>query len=298
MRGANQTGTAIGLMLGAVLIFTVMDTLAKWMTQHYSPLQVVWSRYTGQTVIVLLLVLPRLFPLMRTRNLGAHMVRSVFQFGATACFFAALGQIGLAEATAIADLNPVLITLGAALFLGERLGPRRLAGVFVSLVGAMIIIRPGLGVFTWAALLPLGTAVCYSGYALVTRKLGATEPVWTSLIYTALVGTAITSAIVPFHWQPVAMGHWLPFAAVGLLGAAAQLCMIRAFSLAEASAIAPFSYTGLLFATLWGFLFFGEVPDAMTGLGALVIVLAGLYVWHRETRAARVAEGDAGQSEA
>lgn len=295
---SGQTGRAILLMLGAVLIFTVMDAVAKWMTQHYSPLQVVWSRYTGQTVIVVLLLAPRLVPLMRTRNLGTHMVRSMFQFGATACFFAALGHIGLAEATAIADINPVLITLGAAVFLGERLGPRRLAGVLVSLVGALIIIRPGMGVFSWAALLPLGTAIFYTGYALVTRKLGASEPVWTSLIYTALVGTAITSAIVPFHWQPVALAHWAPFAAVGLLGAAAQLCLIRAFSLAEASAIAPFSYMGLLFATVWGFLFFGEIPDAMTGLGALVIVGAGLYVWHRETRAARAAEGHAGQSEA
>ncbi len=298
MSTLSHTGKAILLMLGAVVIFTVMDALAKWMTQHYAPLQVVWSRYTGQTVIVVALLAPRLVPLMRTRNLGTHMLRSVFQFGATACFFAALGQIGLAEATAIADINPVLITLGAALFLGEKLGPRRLAGVLVALAGALIIIRPGLGVFTWAALLPLGTAICYTGYALVTRKLGAAEPVWTSLIYTALVGTAITSALVPFQWQPVAPVHWLPFAAIGLLGAAAQLCLIRAFSMAEASAIAPFSYTGLLFATLWGFLFFGEVPDAMTGFGALVIVGAGLYVWHRETRAARAAGGDAGQSEA
>lgn len=287
----KDTSRAILYMLLAVLIFSIMDMIAKWMAQYYSPVQIAWTRYTGHAVVVLLILRQRFFPLMRTQMLGTHLMRSGFQVAATFCMFAALGYIGLAEASAIAGTNPVLITLGAALFLGERLGPRRLAGVMAALIGALIIIRPGMGVFSYAALLPLGTAIFYSGYALVTRKLGAREPAWTSLIYTGLVGGVALSLLLPAHWVPVQSAHILPFALIGLLGATAQLCLIRAFSMAEASTIAPFTYVGLIFATFWGFLFFNEVPDLLTGFGALVIVLAGLYVWHRETTIAKAQQG-------
>lgn len=290
----DSYGKAVAMILGSVLLFTLMDSLAKWLTQFYPPLQVVWSRYVGAMVITVVILAPRLRALIKTQFLGLHLVRSGFQIGATFCFFAALGYIGLAEATAIGDLNPVLITLGAAIFLGEKLGPRRLFGVFAALLGAMIIIRPGMGVFSWAALLPLGTAICYTGYALFTRKIGARESVWTSMIYTGIVGTLVTTATLPWNWTPVAIEHLIPFCGIGLIGAAAQLCMIRAFSMSEASAIAPFSYVGIILAALWGFLFFAEVPDLWTGVGALVIVLAGLYVWHRETRTAREARVNVG----
>lgn len=285
----NATSRAILLMLVAILLFTAMDALAKHLLRHYPTLQVVWARYAGQTVIVALLLAPRLGSLLRTRYPGGHLLRSLLQFGATALFFSALGFIGLAEATAIMDVNPVLITLGAAVFLGERLGPRRLFGVLAALAGALIIIRPGAGVFSPAALLPLGAAVCYAGYAIITRRIGGDEPVWTALIYTALAGTIFASLALPFHWQPVAAAHIPGFIGIGLLGAAGQFCLIRAFTLTEAAVVAPFGYVGLIFAAGWGFVIFGEVPDLWTWVGALVIVAAGLYVWHRETRAARAA---------
>jgi len=161
------------------------------------------------------------------------------------------------------------------------------AGVALVLAGALILIRPGPGVFSWAALLPVGAAVCYAAYAITTRKVGPDEPVLTALFHTGLLGTAITSVLMVWGWQPVAGWHWLGLAGLGVLGAGGQFCMIKAYSLAEASVIAPFGYIGLLFATLWGYGLFGEVPDLWTGDGALVILGAGLYVWHRETQAAK-----------
>ena len=119
--------------------------------------------------------------------------------------------------------------------------------------------------------------------------MGRDEDAWTSLLYTAAFGAVVLSAVVPFFWvtpDPVAALLLLTLGSVGALG---HFCLIRAFMVAEASLIAPFSYVGLLFATLWGMLVFAEVPDALTILGALVIVGAGIYVWHRETRAARAA---------
>lgn len=285
----NDTARGILLMIASIASFTLMDALAKHLMQAYPPLQVIWARYTGQTVLVALVFLPRLGTVLRTRRPGLQALRSLLQFGATAFFFLALGHIGLAEATAITDTNPVLITLGAAFFLGERLGPRRIAGVIAAALGALIIIRPGFGVFHPASLLPLACALCFAGFALTTRFVGPAETAATSLLYSALFGTLVTSALMLVSFQPVATADLWGFLALGALGALGQFFLIRAFTTVEASVIAPFGYMGILFASGWGLLFFGEWPDGWTMLGALVIVGAGLYVWHRETLAAHKA---------
>ena len=284
-----STRTGILLMLCSLVLFTAMDALAKGLVQTYPTAQVVWARFAGQLFLVILILNIRLGPALRTRHPKLHALRSLTQMGATGFFFASLSHIGLAEATALADINPVLITLGAALFLGEKLGPRRIAGVLAAMIGAMIIIRPGADVFTPAALLPLACAVSYAASALLTRKVGMTESPWTAMFYGALLGTIVTSALMPAVWQPIAPGDLWLFATVGCLGTAAQICLIRAFSLAEAGAIAPFGYVGIILATGWGIVLYDEWPDALTLLGAAIIVIAGLYVWHRETQARRKA---------
>jgi len=248
---------------------------------------VIWARFAGQAVIVAVLLGPRMGPMLRTGHPWLHLVRSACQFLATAFFFLSLAHIGLPEATALADTSPVLITLGAALFLGERLGPRRLFGVFAALAGALIIIRPGAEVFQLAALLPLANAVAYAGNALLTRHIGVKEPFWTSLMYGALFGAIVGGIALPFVWVTPTLPDLGLFLLVGCLGTGAQLCIIRSFSTTEASVVAPFTYLGIVFATLWSVLFFDQWPDVWTVIGAVVIVGAGLYVWHRETLAAR-----------
>lgn len=277
----------IALMILAILLFTAMDAAAKGLIQRYPAPQVIWARFAGQFILVLLILNIRTGPLLRTRFPGLHLARSAFQFGATGLFFLSLGHIGLAEATALTDINPVLITLGAALFLGERLGPRRLAGVVAALIGALIIIRPGAGVFSPWALLPLGAAICYTGNALITRHIGAQESAWTSMLYASLFGTLAGAFALPFVWIPIPAADLAVFALVGLLGTGAQLCIIRSFSTTEASIVAPFAYLGIIFATGWGALLYDQWPDRWTVIGALVIVTAGVYVWHRETQAAK-----------
>lgn len=288
---APQTNArAIGLMIGAIVLFTTMDAVAKGLLDRYPTPQVIWARFTGQLLLVVLILRARIRPVLRTEYPMLHIARSAFQFGATALFFTSLAYIGLAEATALTDLNPVLITVGAALFLGERLGPRRIAGVLVAMLGAMIIIRPGFGVFTPAALLPIGAAICYTGNALLTRYIGAQESVWTSMIYGAAFGSLLLGATLPFVWQPILTPDLMLFAVMGLLGTAAQLCLIRSFSIAEASVVAPFAYLGILFSAVWGAVLYAEFPDRWSMFGALVIIAAGLYVWHRETQAAKAAQ--------
>jgi drug/metabolite transporter (DMT)-like permease len=282
---AAATRKGILLMLLGILLFTMMDALAKGLIARYPTPQVIWARFAGQALLVALILGPRLGAALRTQYPLTHLARSGFQLGATALFFASLGYIGLAEATALTDINPILITLGAALFLGERLGPRRILGVVVAMIGALIVIRPGAGVFTPAALLPLGCALSYAGNALLTRYVGQKEGPWTSLILAALFGAAVMGLAMPFVWQPIAAADIPLFMTLGILGTGAQLCVIRSFSMAEASAVAPFAYVGIVFASLWGIIFYGEYPDKFTIIGALVIVGAGIYVWHRETTA-------------
>ena len=285
---ASQVTRGVALMLLAILLFTAMDATAKGLIERYPAPQVIWVRFAGQLVLVLMILNLRLGPVLRTRFPVMHIWRSASQFGATTFFFLSLPSMGLAEATAIADINPVLITLGAALFLGEKLGPRRIAGVILALIGAMIVIRPGAGVFSWSALLPLACALSYATSALLTRKIGAQESVWASMVYASLFGTLVAGAALPFVWEPVATSDLWKFGLIACLGTAAQLCIIRSFSITEASVVAPFSYLGIVFATGWGVVLYDQWPDRWTVIGALVIVGAGLYVWHRETRAARV----------
>lgn len=281
----------VALMILAILLFTAMDATAKGLIESYPAPQVIWVRFAGQLVLTLLILNVRLVPVLRTRFPVLHFWRSASQFGATTFFFLSLPYIGLAEATAIADINPVLITLGAALFLGEKLGPRRIAGVAVALIGAMIVIRPGAGIFSWYAILPLLCALSYATSALLTRKIGAQESVWGSMVYASLFGTLVAGIALPFIWEPVATQDLWKFGLIACLGTGAQLCIIRSFSITEAGIVAPFAYLGIVFATFWGAVLYGQWPDRWTVIGALVIVGAGLYVWHRETRTSRTSAG-------
>lgn len=283
----TQKSRAIGLMISAIFCFSIMDVAVKLLAPSVGVLPALWARYAGQMVLVLVLVLPRLKQIVRTRYPLLQFLRSILLMSATAFFFTGISLIPLTDAAALMSTNPVLITLGAALFLGELLGIRRVAGIAVALVGAMIVMRPGSDVFSASALLPLAAAACYSGYALLTRRVGADEDVWTSLFYTGLVGTVLLSLAVPFQWKsPDVTGMGL-MAAIALAGTIGQLALIRAFSQGEAAMLAPFSYTGLAFAAFWGFVFFAEIPDFWTIVGTFIIAGAGLYVWYRETYAKR-----------
>ncbi|OSQ52632.1 DMT family transporter [Marivita geojedonensis] len=280
----TEQNRAILLMIAAIFCFSIMDATVKALAPNVGVLPALWARYAGQMLLVFVLVLPRLKAVVRTKYPKLQFLRSLLLMSATACFFTGLSLIPLSDAAALMSTNPVLITLGAAVFLGEKLGIRRIAGIVAAMIGALIIIRPGSDVFSAAALFPLGAAVCYSAYALLTRRVGADEDVWTSLFYTGFVGTVLLSILVPFQWQPPSATDAGLMVMVAIAGTTGQLALIQAFSKGEAAMLAPYSYTGLAFAAFWGVVFFAEIPDFWTIVGSLVIAAAGLYVWHRETR--------------
>ena len=270
------------LMIGAVFCFASMDATAKYLMKQIGPAQTIWARYTVQAILVTVLILPKINVYGRTKYPKLQFLRSVALMMATTLFFFAFSRLGLAEASAIFNISPVLITLGAFLFLREQIGPRRVIGILVSLLGALIIIRPGSGVFTIYAILPLGAAIFYSTYSLATRFVGTDESPWTSLFYSAIFGAICYSIYIVFNWNPMSKNALLLTIIIGLFGTAGHICLIRALTLGEASLVAPFIYTNLLFTTIWGFVLFGDFPDFWTIVGALIIVAAGIYVWARD----------------
>lgn len=282
---SSQT-LAILFMLSGIFCFSIMDVFAKNLTPSIGLIPTLWARYAGQSLLVILLV-SRKPNVWKARHPYLQALRSVLLLSATGFFFAGFVYMGLASATALMMLNPVLITLGGALILREGIGLQRIIGIALSVTGAMIIIRPGGDVFTPAMLLPIMGAVCYAAYSIATRFVGQNESVWTSLLYTGLFGGALTTLALPIYWQTPATTDLAMMFGIATAGTLGQLLVIQAFTRSEAGAIAPFGYVGLVNATILGVLFFGDFPDKWTLLGSLVITLAGIYVWHRENKAKR-----------
>lgn len=282
-------GRGILWMLLTSICFVAMDSLAKHLTQSYPIAQVVWARYAFHFLLLALVLGPRLRRTMHTRRLGLQCLRSLLLLGATSLFFAALSFIPLADATAIMFVAPIVVTALAMPLLGERVGPHRWASVVVGFLGALVIIRPGTEAMDPAALLALGGASCYALYQIATRRLSATEALLTTLAYTALIGVLATSALMPFLWLPPAPMHWFAMIGLGLLGGIGHFALIKAFQFAPAATVTPFGYSNLIWAVLFGYLIFGDLPDGWTVSGALVIAGSGLYIAHRERTLARQA---------
>ena len=272
------------LMITALMCLTAMDSVIKHLSGSYHELQLVWIRYAGQTVIAVAFVAWRSPGAFKTRNPGLQVLRSLFLFFATLSFFIGLANIDLAAATAILQSSPILVAVAAYFFLGESLGWRKLAGVMGGLMGVFIIIRPGTDVFDPYALFPALAAVGFTGYTVVTRLLSNREDIWTSFVYTAALGGVVASIVVPFFWTPPGLADAGLMILVAMLGAAGQFMIIRSLFLAEASIVTPFGYVSVLFAAIVGMIVFNEYPDHWTYVGAAVIVLSGLYIWHRESR--------------
>ncbi|MFN4087923.1 MAG: DMT family transporter [Alphaproteobacteria bacterium] len=279
-----QRGIACSLAMS--VCFATIDATAKLLAQDTPVIQVVWGRYVFHFLFLAAFVFGAtgLRRLTQTRRLGLQLTRSVLLVGSTASFWLALVYLPLAQAITIGFASPLILTALSVPLLGERVGRYRWTAVVVGLVGVAIVVRPGLGSMHWAVALPLLTAVLYALYQIATRVLSHTDDAMATLFYTGLGGLIVSSIAVPFFWQPPGMMQWLGFVWLGLLGAAGHTLLIKAFSLAPASLLAPFGYTSLIWATILGYLLFAEVPDLWTLVGAAVIIGSGIFIVLREHR--------------
>ncbi len=280
----SKENIALGIMwmLGTMCLFISMDTIAKFLTQTIPAPQVVWARFNFHILCMLILLRGSLFTLIRTENLKLQLLRSTFLLLATTMFFTGLRVTPLATAATIMFLSPIVVTMLAIPLLGEQVGIRRWMGILIGFTGALIVVRPDTGSIATGHLLVIGAAISNAMYQIITRKVRARDHAMTSLLYSALVGALFTSATVSSQWQTPDALAWLLFLTMGFLGAASHFCLIRAFSLAPASTVAPYTYSALLWATLFGYIIFNDLPDRWTLIGATLIVTSGLYIFYRE----------------
>jgi drug/metabolite transporter (DMT)-like permease len=270
------------LMLTTVMLFTCMDAIAKHLSRFYPVSMILWSRFLIHVVLFLAIVMPRRgLAGLRTARLSQQFLRGLLLSGASFCFVTAISYMPLAEATAIAFLAPVLLTVLAALFLKEKVETGRWVAILFAFGGVLLIIRPGSDVFTWAALLPLLNAAFFATYQVLTRRLSSQDNQYAMVFYPGLVGLIVFSLILALPagaWvTPRDPWHLLLLGAGGLLGACSHLIMIRAFTLAPASRLAPFSYTQLIWVTVVGYIVFGNFPDHWSLAGIAILLVSGIY---------------------
>lgn len=277
---------ALPLVLLAGLCFSTLDATAKWLVRDHPLFIVVWARYFGQTMVVIPLAWQRTGPgFWRTKHLGMQLVRSACLVGATMCFFGALRYVPLAEGTALMFLSPMIAVVLSMPVLGERPTRPRWIAAIVGFLGILLLVRPGAAVFQPAALLLVLASVCNTLYQLLTRKVPNDSP-HTTLFYSALVGTAALSLMLPFTDMPEQVtytdGLFLLF--LGLLAGLGHWAFTAALLAAPAALVAPFTYIHMVWATIYGYLIFGQLPDAVSAAGMAVIVGTGVGLALRERR--------------
>ena len=294
MNMPENRSLGILLMLATMMCFVSLDAIMKYSLQTYSLVQVTWARFFFATVFAVLMCGKRLPRLAISHVPKLQLSRSILLMITTCLFNAGLMFLPLATATTIMFLSPILITILSIFFLGEHVGIRRWLGIAVGFVGAVIVVQPwhlGTAAFNSGVVFFLAAALTNANYQIITRKVRGDDPM-TSLLYTAAGGAVFASLLLPFHWQwPDKMG-WMLLVGSGFAGALGHMCLIQAMRRAEASVVAPFAYSSLVWATLLGYLIWKELPGLNVLGGALLIVSAGLYIFLRE----RVKKnGDVGQ---
>jgi len=274
----------ITLVLISVVVFGIQDAVSKMLVQDYSPFQISMMRYWGFAAFSLILVM-RQGPIGRAFSSRAPMLqilRGVLLVGDIWLFAMALQTVPLAELQAISLIYPLLVTLFAIPFLGEKVGPFRLGAVVVGFLGAMVIVRPGGLPLDAGALYAVLSCSFYAFYIVLTRKVGKLDTTATSMAYTGAVGLLMTSAVGIFHWSPM---DWRGVGMVVVVASTTCLAhglMIKALSLAPASVLQPFSYFSLPWAIFLSYVVFNHLIDPLSFVGAAVIAAAGLVVMARE----------------
>ncbi|MBX6321230.1 MAG: DMT family transporter [Rhodospirillaceae bacterium] len=284
----NVPVRAVAYMCLAALAMQVLDTGVKWLTATYTPFQIAFMRYLFGAAMAVALA-SRLGGIagLRTRRLGAHLLRSVLNIAAMLTFYYALAALPLADCMAIYFAGPLFMTALSVPLLGERVGPRRWAAILVGFLGVIVIVGPTGQGFQPAALLALGSTVLYALMLITTRQLSTTESSHTILFYYSLACIVVTGAVMPWQWVTPAPGDLWIIAVVGVAGGLGQYWLNQAFRYGEVSLVAPLDYTGLLWAAVFGFVVFGDVPGWAVLGGAAVVMASSVYLIRREALARR-----------
>ena len=284
------TGPAPGrseLLLGivfyalAMALFVSMDTIAKHVLETQPIVAVVWVRFSVHFMLLWAFApRPRLSKL-RTQRFALHLVRSASWISITFLFYIGLGFVPLAESIILINTAPFMVALLAGPVLGEAMNRARWSAVLIGFLGALIVLRPGLGALHWGAIFPLLAAAGFAIVQFVTRTLSLREDSWTTLLYTAGIGAVALSPFGLYFLDASGSTPWHLLLALGALAAVGDIAVLASFKRAPTTTLAPFQYTQIIWAMLSGVLVFNEMPDRLSMVGAAIIVAGGLVLWRR-----------------
>ena len=281
---------AIGMMSLAVAFLSAMDLALKQLVEHYPSMQVVFLRCITSAPLLASWMLLRNRKAFRVKYPADHLLRAaiglVMLYGVSECF----RELQLADAYAIFFAAPLLITLLSGPVLGEKAGPYRLAAAAVGFAGVLIVLQPGMNsqLISYGSVMALVAVVAYAFMALLLRRMGHHDStVSLAFWFIALVGAGAGMFSI-FNWQPIQWEHWPWLVLLGITGTFGQLMLTGAFKRASVAVIAPVDYSHMIWAVIYGYLFWGHLPGTGTWIGTAVIVGSGLYIIFREHRLKRL----------
>ncbi|MBM3601097.1 MAG: DMT family transporter [Alphaproteobacteria bacterium] len=282
---ARQRLVATLVMCASTICFSLTDVLAKWLSAHYTVPQIVFCRGLFALVPVMILAAHHgLIPSLATRRPYAHMLRAVFAMLSLIAVFYAYSLMPLADATAISFTTPLFVALMSAPFLAERVAVRTWIAVACGFIGVLIIVRPSwqsLGGSGWATPIALVGAACSAAGAIVIREMSGTEKSVTVVFYQSLVVAACMATTLPFLWIWPTSGDWMLLVAAGISGGTGQLLMTEAIRRAPAALVYPFDYLRVLWATVFGYAIFSDVPDLLLVVGTTIVIASVLSMFER-----------------
>ncbi|WP_340302836.1 DMT family transporter [Roseobacter sp. HKCCD7870] len=269
-------------------VFAAVDTMAKFLTDGFHPIQIVWTRQLGLVFGVIVILLWRGTKILKTAKPKLQFLRGALAVGSATCFITGVSFVPLADAISVTFIAPLIVTVLGALILREKVGLHRWSAIFVGFLGTLIVIRPGLGIVHPAVFFIVLAASMFAVRQVLSRMIAPYDNTYTTVAYTALVGVAVISIPLPFFWawpsdknSLIIMFFMAAFAGLG------ELLVIRALEIAEAVVLAPVHYSMILWSVMYGYLVFAQLPDGWTLIGTTLIVATGLYTMHRERLAAR-----------
>jgi len=277
-------------MVAAVFLFAILDATAKWLGQSYAPVQIVFfQHFFGLIPVAVLVWRSGGFAALRTRRPFAHALRGGLLFASMLLFYTALRGLPLAEAIAVSFTLPLYITALSGPLLGEAVGVRRWVAVIIGFLGALIMVRPGTEAFRPEALLVLTSAFIAALAMLLTRWLTRSETDVALVTHTTLIAGLASVPFASLAWQAPSAGDLGLFVLVGIAGGSAAYLMVVAYRNAPAAVVAPFDYSSLIWATVFGWILWRESPEPAVWIGGAIVVAAGVYITRREMALGRSA---------
>jgi drug/metabolite transporter (DMT)-like permease len=282
---SNNVPLGILLMVAATVVFALQDGISRHLAGEYNTYMVVMIRYWFFAAFVISVASRSaggLRAAARTSQPKLQILRGVLLAGEICVAIYGFTILGLIESQAVFICYPLLVSALSGPVLGERVGWRRWAAIGVGFVGVLIILQPGMGVFDPAAVIPLVSAFMFALYGLLTRFAARRDTTATSFFWTGVVGAIVMTAIGIWFWEPMARSDWAWMGVLCVTGALGHWLLIKCYEMAEASAVQPFAYFHLVWASIVGIVVFSEVIRANVAIGAAIIIAAGLFTLWRE----------------